>query len=67
MLDLASGVNTTVKMGFSLDLVDVATNSLISSESFSVTGSGVTAGDALYLFEARDAVRLNVVGVDMGP
>ena len=46
MLDLASGVNTTVKMGFSLDLVDVATNSLISSESFSVTGSGVTAGDA---------------------
>lgn len=46
VLDLASGVNTSVKLGFSLDLVDVATNSLISSESFSVSGSAVTVGDA---------------------
>lgn len=46
LLDLASGVNTNVNMGFSLDLVDVSTNALISSESFTVNGSGVTLGDA---------------------
>lgn len=46
LLDLASAVNTSVNMGFSLDLVDVSTNALISSESFTVSGSGVSVGDA---------------------
>lgn len=46
LVDLASAANTSITMGFSLDLVDVSTNELLSSESFTVAGSGASLGDA---------------------
>ena len=46
LLDIAAAANMNLSMGFTIDLVDVSTNALISSESFTVNGSGVSIGDA---------------------